>query len=217
MMPTLTPPPKLPAACADCLQTTLPALPGLNPEQLALQQFRSAEGKLRINMGATSLIVNPLTQMRVLLNHPLLEARILPSMPAMPGMPSLPSEQLGMAMAGLPSMAGQPNIEQLGKRFIEGLEAEGMRYTFPPGGPISSWELWTSTKLRLPVMTQTIGSFGQKTCSCKCTPVQPPASMFEIPQGYKVIQPPSIANVPPVPNVPSAPALPQMPSAPKIP
>ena len=206
-------PPQLPAACADCIQTTLPALPGLNPEQLALQQFRSAEGKLRINFGTMSLIINPLTQLRILLNHPAFEARILSATPSLPGMPAIALPQFGLAMAGLPSMPGQPNIQQLGKMFIEGLEAEGLRYVFPVGGLISSWEVWTSTKLQLPVLTRTIGSFGQKTCTCKCTPVQPPAAMFEIPPGYTVIQPPA----PPTPSVPAMPSIPQMPSAPQTP
>lgn len=208
-------PPQLPAACADCLQTTLPALPGLNPEQLALQQFRSVEGKLRINFGTTSLIINPLTQVRILLNHLTLEARILSGAPTLPGMPAIPSQQLGLAAAGLPTMPGAPNFQQLGKALIEGLEAEGMRYVFPVGGLISSWEVWTSTKLQMPVLTRTIGSFGQKTCTCKCTPVQPPASMFEIPAGYTVINPP----VPSAPSIPGAPSLPipPMPKLPKIP
>lgn len=212
-------PPQLPAACADCLQTTLPAMPGLNQEQTALQQFRSLEGKLRINFGATSLIINPLTRVRILLNHLTLEARILSGAPALSGMPSIPSPQLGLAAAQLPSMPGAPNIQQLGKAFIEGLEAEGMRYLFPAGSLISSWEVWTSTKLQMPVMTRTIGTFGQKTCVCKCTPVQPPASMFEIPPGYTVIQPPAqtMPSIPSVPSVPSTPPLPQTPTLPSMP
>jgi hypothetical protein len=186
-------PPSLPAACADCLQTTLSALAGVNPIQMALQQFRSAEGKIRINFGTTSLIINPLTQVRILLDHLALTARILASAASPPGIPPLPSPSIGLT--GELSLAGEAaQIVQLGKAFIEGLEVEGMRYLFPPGGPVFSWEVWTSIKLQLPVMTRTIGSFGERTCICKCTPIQPPAAIFEIPAGYVVINPPAVPH-----------------------
>jgi hypothetical protein len=51
--------------------------------------------------------------------------------------------------------------------------------------------VWTSAKLQMPVLTRTIGSFGVRTCVCKCAPVEPPASLFEIPSGYTVIRPPA--------------------------
>ena len=59
-----------------------------------------------------------------------------------------------------------------GKATVEGLEAEGVRYVFQAVDPlrppaISSWEVWTSTLLQLPVMTKTIGSFGQRMNVCK--------------------------------------------------
>lgn len=159
---------------------------------MALQQFRSLEGKIRINFGTTSLIINPLTEVRILLDHLALTARILAGAagpPGMPGIPPVPSPSIGLA--GELSLAGEAaQIVQLGKAIIEGLEVEGMRYLFPPGGPVLSWEVWTSIKLQLPVMTRTIGSFGERTCLCKCTPVQPPAAIFEIPPGYVVINPP---------------------------
>jgi hypothetical protein len=204
-------PPPLPAACADCMQTTLPAQPGLNPIQLALQQFRSVEGKLRFNFGTMSLIINPLTELRILLNHLALEARILGGAPNLPGVPLMPLQPPGGLAVGLPGGLGLPLLEQLGIALIEGLEAEGMRYVFPPGGSIASWEVWTSIALRLPIMTRTIGGFGQQTCICRCTPVQPPASMFEIPPGYTVIQPPP--PVPPPAQQMQTPDTPTPPSA----
>jgi hypothetical protein len=187
-------PPPLPAACADCLETTLLAQIGAIPTQLAIQQFRSLEGKIRINFGTTSMITNPLTQVRIILDHIALEARILLSGPAMPAIPPLPSASIGLA-AELALQSEILKIEQLGIAFIEGHEALGMRYLFPPGGLIFSWEIWTSTTLHLPVLTRTIGTFGERLCACKCTPVPPPPSMFEIPPGYKVIQPPSVKVV----------------------
>lgn len=193
-MTTPPAPPSLPAACADCLETTVLAQIGAIPIQLAMQQFRSIEGKIRINFGTTSLITNPLTQVRILLDHIALEARIILGGAAIPAMPALPSMGIGLAAeVALPSTILK--IEQLGIAFIEGHEAIGMRYLFPPGGLIFSWEIWTSTTLQLPVLTRTIGTFGEKLCACKCTPVPPPPSMFEIPPGYKVIQPTAGVNV----------------------
>lgn len=162
--------------------------------QLAMQQFRSLEGKIRINFGTTSMIVNPLTQVRILLDHIALEARIILAGAAMPAVPALPSAGIGLA-AEFALQSAILKIEQLGIALIEGHEAIGMRYLFPPGGLIFSWEIWTSTTLQLPVLTRTIGSFGEKICACKCTPVPPPPSLFEIPPGYKVIRPAAGVNV----------------------
>lgn len=209
-------PPSLPAACADCLQTTIPAIPGANAEQQALQQLRSAEGKLRFNFGTTSMIINPQAQIQIFLNHLTQEARIIPSVPGMPAIPGLPAIPgmpaipMAGAIAGGLNAANQPQLQQLGTRMIDGLEAEGMRYVFPIGSAISSWEVWTSTKLKMPVLTTTIGSFGQKTCTCKCSPVPPPPANFEIPPGYTVIQPPNV-QLPSVqaPNIQSS--IPQPP------
>lgn len=99
-----------------------------------------------------------------------MEARIRAGAPNLPGMPQLPGQCIGAA-AGLSLTGGETKIEQLGKSLIEGLEVEGMRYIFALAGPVLSWEVCTSTKLQLPVMTRTIGSFGERTCICKCTPV----------------------------------------------
>lgn len=166
------------------------------------------------------MIINPQAQVQIFLNHLTQEARIIPNMPAMPGMPAVPGMPAMPGMPGIPMAGaipgalnppGQPQMQQLGTRVIEGLEAEGIRYLFPVGSAVSSWEVWTSTKLKMPVMTTTIGSFGQKTCVCKCSPLPPPPSTFEIPPGYTVIQPSNLQ--PPsvqTPNIQSA--IPQPPS-----
>jgi len=184
--------PSLPAACADCIETTRLTQPGLPPIQNAMQQFRSAEGKMRINFGSMSLISNPLTQERILLDHSALEARIMsavpgaPKMPPIPGLPPMSMPQLGLPQIGSP-MSKVMQMEQLGKALIEGHEVQGTRYLLGPPAAPTTWELWTSTKLSLPVLTRTIGPFGQKECICKCTPMQTPSSMFEVPPGYKII------------------------------
>ena len=182
------------AACAECVQTTVSALPGSLPGESLIQRYRAAEGKLRVDFGKISIITDPAAGERIILDHLAMEARILsdirippePPLPAIPGMPAVPA---------LPALPNAPNVVALGKDFMEGLEVEGMRYVFPvldalKPPSITSWEVWTSTKPQMPVLTRTVGSFGVRTCICKCTPVTPPASMFQIPSGYKVIRAP---------------------------
>lgn len=225
-------PPSLPAACADCIETTIPSIPGANPLEMIIRQFRSLEGKLRFDFGMMSLIINPLTGVQFLLDHLAMEARMLEAMVQLPGMPQLPPIPSipSLVLPQAPNIGAEiASLEQLGISIIQGLEAEGMRYLFPPGGLIFSWEIWTSIQLRIPVLTRTIGAFGERTCICNCTGVQPPAATFEIPPGYKVIPPP-VPAVPtvsaPVPNVsasvtlpptPNLPATPNIPSAPTLP
>jgi hypothetical protein len=181
------------AVCAECIETTQHALPGALPLESQIRRFRAADGKLRVDFGKTSIITDPATGERILLDHLLREARILmdevPSIPAEPALPGIPRPP---AVPGLPN---PPDVVALGKDFIEGQEVEGMRYVFQALNPLSppsitSWEVWTSTKLQMPVLTRTVGSFGVRTCICKCTPVAPPASTFQVPTGYTVIRPP---------------------------
>jgi hypothetical protein len=42
-------------------------------------------------------------------------------------------------------------------------------------------EIWSSTKLKLPVLTKTIGAFSGRIC-------KPPSSVFEILSGYKILE-----------------------------
>lgn len=189
-------PPSLPAACADCIETTNFVQAGLAPLQNAMQQFRSAEGKMRINLGMMSLISNPLTQVRMILNHASLEVRIIqppqiPGAPQVPGikMPQIP--QIPGMQFGLPQIAADiskaAQIAQLGKALIDGHEAQGVRYLIGAAAALTVWEMWTSTKLSLPVLTKLTASFGERVCVCKCTAIETPPSMYEIPPGYKVV------------------------------
>jgi hypothetical protein len=180
--------------------------------------FRSLDGQFRIDTGNFSIINNPLANLRIILDHLAMEARILvsPGMPGMPGVPPLPAgiaADLALAMAAAGAAA---QLIQLGKSFIAGQAVQGIRYNFPaiPGASLTSWEQWTSIKLGLPVMTQTIGAFGQSIMMCGCTGIAPPPTMFQIPPGYNVINPsgaalPPIASAPPV--VPTLPVVPQIP------
>jgi hypothetical protein len=217
--------PSLPSACAECLETVLSAVAGALAQKIPTKQFRSLEGKIRFDFGASSLISDPASQLRMLLDHVKLEVRILTpgaNLPAVPGMPAIP----GMPMPAIPS-APNVNIVQLGTSVIDGLEAEGLRYVFqavdalkPPS--IASWEVWLSTKLQLPIVTRIVGAFGERTNICKCTAMAVPDSLFQIPPGYKVIpmEPPVLPQMPSAPALPSAPTLPSasaLPSAPTLP
>jgi hypothetical protein len=178
--------------------------------------FRSADGKMRIDTGATSVITDPASQKALVLDHIKKEAMMVPipqapQMPGMPGMPQLP----GGLPAGMPK---PPQVEDLGKGFIEGHECDGKKYTFhppdmpqlpgmptPPGlakpaipgvpgvpqAPAMPTvaEVWTSASTKMPVLTKVTGPFGQQACHCKpgAAGAPPPnPAMFQVPPGYKL-------------------------------
>jgi hypothetical protein len=93
--------------------------------------FRSADGKMRVDTGATSVITDPASQKALVLDHIKKQAHMvpIPQAPQMPQMPALPGGMPG----GLPSsMPKPPQVEDLGKAFIEGHEVDGKKYTFQP-------------------------------------------------------------------------------------
>src|ERR1039457_2784827 len=113
------PPPPMPPALADCL-TTFQSAAGIVSQPSPSTLLRSLDGKMRVDLGATSVITNPVDAVVILLDHVKMEARLLPmspgSVPA-PGMPSLPGGSLGTEVA-LPG-----NIEELGQQLIQGIMA----------------------------------------------------------------------------------------------
>jgi len=184
-MAELTPPP-MPPALADCL-TTFQSAAGMVSLPSPSTLLRSLDGKMRIDLGATSVITNPVDAVVILLDHLKLEARLMPmspgSVPMMPGMPNLP----GMPLEGesLPGI-----VEELGMSLIHGIQALGMRYTLPqlPGEtlPPTIAEVWTCIATQLPVMSKIMGAFGVRTSICKTAPVaDPPQTSFQIPAGYR--------------------------------
>ncbi|HUQ95239.1 MAG TPA: hypothetical protein VM120_26415 [Bryobacteraceae bacterium] len=183
--------------------------------------FRSADGKIRVDSGRMSVITDPASKQSVVLDHLTKEAH-LSSLPQMPQVP-----QFGPP--GLPDLTppGPPvNVKDLGKKFIEGHEVDGKMYTFdlpvkPPGFPpapkipnlpqgpdpskITS-EVWTSTKLQLPVLTKTAGAFGETIRHCKCSELKESSpELFQIPPDYKTVKMPAPANPPPLPAAPKLP------------
>jgi len=176
-------PPSIPGL-ADCL-TTLQSPNGTVSQPSPSTLLRSLDGKLRVDLGQTSVITNPVDRVVILLDHVKLEARTLP-MDKTPGPPALPNRP---NIPALPSAGGGGNIEDLGKSMIQGILAEGKRYTIPAPGTATAptiAEVWTCTATQLPVMSKITGAFGVRTSICKTAPVANPApSSFQVPAGYK--------------------------------
>jgi len=119
----------------NCVTTLQLAQPGTSSQETAHQLIRSGDGKIRVDSGNFSVISDPASQRTILLDHLNKEAKSLSAAAA----PQLP----GMQMPGMPQVtppglpAGVPappptNVQDLGKRLIEGEEAEGKRITFLP-------------------------------------------------------------------------------------
>lgn len=134
-----------------------------------------------MNFGDISIINNPAAGLRIVLDHVLKQARTMPMPAGGGGMPGMPGFQMP-GLPGGPAAAPGMNVVQLGKAFMQGQQVEGQRHTF---GPASVAEVWTSTKLRLPVLTTFTGDFGQQTCRCTPLGVEPNPSAFQIPPGYR--------------------------------
>jgi hypothetical protein len=193
--------------------------------------WRSSDGKFRLDTPTSSVITDPASQKRILLDHVKKEAMIVPMASAASGSASPGSAQIPAAQGQAPAV----KVEDLGKSMIEGHEVEGKRFTLPPfspppkpempqakmpGAPQASppgapkppaapgaaappklpklppvpsvTEVWSSVKLKAPVLTKVTTSTGEQTTYCK--PVSeddPHPSVFQIPQGYK-IKPPKL-------------------------
>jgi hypothetical protein len=113
-----------------------------------------------------------------------------PSVPGakMPGAPAIPGAKLPTAPSA-PKPPGAPALPQKPKL---------------PATP-SVAEVWTSVKLKTPVLTKVTTAAGEHTTYCKPTlTAEHPPTVFQIPPGYK-IKPPT------PPTVPKPPAMPKLP------
>lgn len=188
-----------------------PPQPGMAPVQSASRMVRAPDGKIRSDFGDTSIITDLAARRTTILDHAKKLAHVIP-------MPQAQAPQFVPAamMAGLQAPASAPmqafqKVEDLGTSMIDGLEVVGKKYTLPappipqpprapqmpqapqmpapPQIPVTT-EVWTSTKLQLPVLTRTKGSFGEEVRRCRYTEsAPPPPSLFQIPEGYKTITP----------------------------
>jgi hypothetical protein len=113
-----------------------------------------------------------------------------PAMPQQPGLPKLPSLPQGLQA---PKPPGAPGAS-LGKPPA---------LPQPPSpNPIQTVEVWTSTKLKVPMLTKIAGGPAPQTAVCKqLAAAEPPAHFFQIPQGYKLIQPQPPPKAPSLPKV----------------
>jgi hypothetical protein len=95
-----------------------------------------------------------------------------PQAPPMPKMPPLPQ------MPKVPQMSqpSQPQTSQLPKAP-----------PLPKAPQPTVAEVWTSVKLKTPVLTKVTSALGSQTTYCKPTSTdEPHPSLFEIPPGYKL-------------------------------
>ena len=103
--------------------------------------------------------------------------------PQVPGLqaPGLSAPQAPQAPGGTPpQLGGVPGVPKM--------QLPQMPHTV---------EVWTSSKLHLPLMTKTTSGATQQTMTCKqVTPGEPAKCAFKIPLDYKIIHPPSLPNVP---------------------
>lgn len=123
-----------------------------------------------------------------------------PAAPALPGMPAAPALP-GMAAApALPGMAAAPGLPGMpAAPAVPGMPAAPAPPGMPaapavPGapppmpGPPTVAEVWSSTKMQLPMLTKTTGPFAQFTSQChSAIPGEPNPSVFQIPAGYKMV------------------------------
>jgi hypothetical protein len=212
--PPKVPLPPQPPACANCV-TSVQAT-GAAPVQTAFSMVRASNGQSRIDMPNTSVITDPIAQHAIVLDHINKRAQILPLKQQAPGMPLPQMPQApGVPVPGMPQQP-QVAVENLGKSVIEGHPVEGVRYivqpppqpqmpqapqvpqapkpplpgmpappTMPPPPTIS--EVWTSTQLKVPVLTKITTPGGVQTTYCKPAPAaEPNPATFQIPPGYRL-------------------------------
>ena len=114
-----------------------------------------------------------------------------PQAPQAPQMPKLPQLPKGVKLPPLPKLPKPPLSPK------------------PPQPTVT--EVWSSVKLKTPVLTKVTTAAGEQTTYCKPTSTaEPHPSMFEIPPGYKLKPPPvPKLKVPPEPKlkVPPEPKL----------
>lgn len=176
--------------------------------------WRSSDGKFRLDTPTTSVISDPVSQHTILLDHVKKLATIVPMTPAMPGatLPTAPGapagagqpppmqvEDLGKSMIEghevegkrytLPAIA-PPSMPQAPQAAMPGTpQAPGARSApAPPKLPKPNVaEVWTSVKLKIPVLTKVTSAAGEQTTYCKPTSTaEPHPSLFQIPQGYTI-------------------------------
>ena len=123
--------------------------------------------------------------------------------PAKPAMPAAKPPDVKMPGVKMPGLK-MPGVKMPGAPAVPGASAPGaLGAPKPPAAPAppqipklpskpSVSEVWTSVKLKTPVLTKTSTTAGEQSTYCKPTETaEHPPSIFQIPPGYK-IKPPKL-------------------------
>jgi len=196
----------------------MPALPGKRPQVHVWKMFRSTGGAMHLDFGKTGLITKPGAKGALLLDNVKREARMVPpvhaqaaappatapggAMPHTPKPPALPNvKDLGKRIIGGHPAEGKmytfhppkvPGLPQPGKAPA-GPKIPAMAKPPIPSAPrakVQTLEVWTHTQLKVPLLTKASGISGLQSSICKnAKGGEPPASLFRIPPGYKLVEP----------------------------
>ncbi len=109
-----------------------------------------------------------------------------PAKPALPAAPAVPGAKMpGFKIPGV-KMPGVPGAPQAPKP--PGAPAPPSMPKLPPKPSVT--EVWTSVKLKTPVLTKVSTVGGEQTTYCKPTETaEHPPSLFQVPPGYSVKPP----------------------------
>ena len=187
--------PPTPPSCSECA-TKSEAPGGSLPTQSSSRMWRSSSGKMRIDTPSASIISSPADKKTILLDHLKKEAMVIPMPPAtgtapsggpkVPGgagsAPPMQVQDLGKSMIEghevegkryvlpaaqkpeMPSMPKMPKLPQMPK------PPQSPQATAPPKPPQPTvTEVWTSVKLKTPVLTKVTSALGSQTTYCKPT------------------------------------------------
>ena len=204
-----------PPSCSECA-TKAEAPGGSSTAQSSSRMWRSSNGQMRIDTPNSSIISNPAVQKTILLDHLKKEATIVPMVAASGGAssgspktpggaaspPAMQVQDLGKSMieghevegkryvfpaAQKPTMPPMPKMPQMPGLPKAAPPQPPKTPPLPKAPPPTVAEVWTSVKLKTPVLTKITSALGSQTTYCKPTSTQEPhSSMFEIPPGYKL-------------------------------
>jgi hypothetical protein len=122
-----------------------------------------------------------------------------PAVPGMKGSPGFRVPKLG-ALPKVPGLSQAPGMQPAnpGKPPVPGVARPGAATPAAgqpptpgaPNGQVQTLEVWTHTQLKVPVLTKANGMPGLQSSVCKnAKGGEPAASLFQIPPGYKAVQP----------------------------
>jgi hypothetical protein len=122
-----------------------------------------------------------------------------PKVPSAPGVPK-PQVFKGSSPEVLPKPPGLPQPLRM-QSASRGKPPVPMAALVQPQtlhhAPVQTLEVWTHMKLKVPILTKAKGIPGLQSSVCKdAKSGEPPASLFQIPPGYKVLEPKPL----PIPN-----------------